>query len=129
MSRLAHHLRLLIVALAAVCAVGLNHRHVVVVRHIAATGPHEAAVKGVRTVVVRERVSLESIHADVVAVAGLVAEWLPPTLVPRNPLGAWLQTKSFALDALPTQPVRALVARAVPAFARLLGACVAPHAP
>ncbi len=128
MSRLTHHVRLLIVALAAVCAVAFNHRHVAMVRHVAAAGPHSTVVKGTRAVVVRERVSLESIHADVVAVAGPVAEWFPPTLLDRDPLGTWLNEKTPALGTLPTLPVRA-VARAVPALARLLRASVAPQAP
>ncbi len=134
-ARLSHHLRLLLLAFAATCAVALNHRHVAVVRLVADAGPAPTSAGGTvvtvgtHRVVVRERVSLESIHADALTLAGPLVAWLPPTSPARDPLGAWLQTKGRMLGALPTSVVHAVGGRAVPPFARLLGASVAPQAP
>ena len=130
----SHYLRLLTLALAAMCAVGFNHRHVAVVRVVADAGTPASpgapvVVTGSHRVIVRERVSLESVHADAVTVAGPAVAWLPLSEPLRDPLGAWLKTKTLALGALPTSGVRAVMARAAPAFARLLGASVAPQAP
>lgn len=134
MRRLAvsHYLRLLTLAFAAVCAVAFNHRHVAVVRVVADAAPVSPGgpvVVGSHRVVVRERVSLESVHADVLTVAGPAVAWLPLPAPSRDPLGAWLKTKTLALGGLPVLVARAVVAGAAPAFARLLGACVAPQAP
>ena len=129
-ARLSHHLRLLLVALAAACAVAFNYRHVPVVRVVAdAPVPGQTVVGGSHRVVVRERVSLESVHADAVSMVSpaIGAEPLPEP--GRNPLGAWFQAKNKTLGALPTPAVRAVVARAAPAFTRLLGASIAPQAP
>ena len=135
-ARLFHHLRLLVVALAAVCGGMLNHRHVAVVRVVAdaaptAPAPGAPVVTGSHRVVVRERVSLESIHADAVTVAGPAAAWLPNEDPARDPLSAWLTTLlglAFGLAGL-ALPVPRAPRRAAPAFARLLGASVAPQAP
>jgi hypothetical protein len=128
-----HYFRLVVIAFAAVCAVALNHRQVAVVRLVAAAEAPEtpAVAPGKRTVVVRERVSLESVYADALTLAVPDAATLPPLLPPsRNPLGLWLSALlglAFGLTALTV--ARRPTGTPVPAFARLLGASVAPQAP
>ncbi len=140
MSRpLPHYLRLLVLALAAACATVLNYRHVAVVRVVAAESApapapggkptDRAIVRNSKRVVVRERVSFESITTDVLPAAAPLAAWLPTLLPTRNPLGAWLQTKAVWAAPLALLPVRGAGHRALPAFGRLLGTCVAPQAP
>ncbi|MBC7446901.1 MAG: hypothetical protein H7330_02460 [Hymenobacteraceae bacterium] len=130
----SHYLRLVMLAFAAVCAVALNHRHVAVVRVVADAVPPASSgapvvLVGSHRVVVRERVSLESVHAGASTVASSVAAWLPPVVPARNPLGAWLRATAATLGARPTALVCASVAGIVPAYARLLGTTVAPQAP
>ena len=130
--RLTHYFRLMTIALAAVCAVAFNHRHVAVVRVVADTSSETPTVgAGRHRVVVRERVSLESTHADALTVAGPAVAWLPPTKPGHDSLGAWLTTLLGVAFGLAAFTVRPLPRRAVaaPAFARLLGASVAPQAP
>ncbi len=133
-AHLAHCFRLLTLAFAAVCAVALNHRHVAVVRVVAnadsspASSRQPVVAAGTHRVVIRERVSLETVHSDALTVAGPAAAWLPAERPDRDPLGTWLKARTRTLGLPATMPVRALT-RAVPAFARLLGASVAPQAP
>ena len=130
--RFSQYLRLLTLAFAAACAVVLNHRHVAVVRVVAdavPTSPGTPVVAvGSHRVVVRERVSLESVHVDACTAAGPVAAWLPLLMPTRDPLGTWLQAKVRIQGLMPLAPARALT-RAVSVFARLLGASVVPQAP
>jgi hypothetical protein len=131
-ARLTHYMRLLIVAMAAVCAVAFNHRHVSVVREVAeneAPTPGRMVVATSKRVVVRERVSLESTHADALTMAGTAFGWLPALLPERDPLGAWLTKKHEWAGPLVLLPMVAVSRHIVPAFARLLDASVAPQAP
>ena len=141
MSRpLPHYLRLLVLTLAAACATVLNYRHVAVVRVVAAESAPAPApggqptdrviVRNSKRVVVRERVSFESITTtDALLTAPPLAAWLPALVPARNPLGTWLLTKMIWAAPVALFPVRAAWHCALPAFERLLGTCVAPQAP
>lgn len=127
MSRFTHHLRFLLVALAAVWTMALNHQQVVVARVQAAPKSGKSALTARRNVVVvRERVSLESTHADVFSVAGPAVAWFP-----ADPLGEWLTEQSRATVARISEGATraALPVAAVSLMARLVGTSLSPQAP
>lgn len=128
MKRFGHHMRMLFVALAAMWTMALNHQQVVVARVQAAPKSGKSALAARKNVVVvRERVSLESTHADAFSVAGPVVAWLP-----ADPLSEWLTDQSRATVArllLNAAPGVALARPAVGLMARLVGTSLSPQAP
>jgi hypothetical protein len=122
-----HHLRLLFVALAAMWTMALNHQQVVVARVLPAAKTGKSAVTPRKNVVVvRERVSLESTHADAFSVAGPVVAWLPvePT---RAEIAAYCRAP-FARILLQAAP-RLAQNTTVGLVARLVGSSLSPQAP